>query len=514
MAKILVQKGFFDAKGKHMRLPEDHKIEYVDIGTESVDPAALAMIPEQVARDFNVFPLSRNGETLRLALGDPAHIAHLQKFRTIASVEIVPVLMPPDTISELIERHMPAKPDTTEQKNPATLEEEIKNIERLVGRVRPVELVNAIISGAANVRATDIHLDPQEETLRVRYRIDGVLYDIINLPRTLEPGIISRIKILCNMDITNTRTPQDGHLTVKLTREHDLRAATVSTYFGEKVVLRFIGSGNVLKSLEELGMEPDDQKAVDRFVARKGGMLLVTGPMGSGKTTTLYAVLNKLNVLAENIVTIEDPIEFQLSGVNQVQVNVSADLTYSRVLRGALRLDIDTLMVGEIRDDESAHIAVRAAVTGHRVLSTMHTNNALETITAMRHMGIKSFMIASALNVVIAQRLVRTNCLQCREEYEPPKEMLAELGLTRDAGPFYHSAGCPRCHYTGFFGRTGIFEVLKTDPQIKAGIMTGAPVDEIAKEAEKKMKFIIERGAQKVAAGITTAEEILRAIGA
>jgi type II secretory ATPase GspE/PulE/Tfp pilus assembly ATPase PilB-like protein len=244
-------------------------------------------------------------------------------------------------------------------------------------------------------------------------------------------------------------------------------------------------------------------------------MLLVTGPMGSGKTTTLYSVLNSLNVLTENIVTIEDPVEYQLSGVNQIQVNASADLTYTRVLRGALRLDIDTLMVGEIRDDESAHIAVRAAVTGHRVLSTMHTNNALETITAMRHMGIKAFMIASALNIVIAERLVRTNCVRCKERYEPPKEVLAELGLTKSAGPFFHGSGCPQCNHTGFYGRVGIFEVLKADEEIKARIVAGAPVDEIAKiAAEKKMKFILDRGAQKIVAGTTTAEEVLRSIGA
>jgi type IV pilus assembly protein PilB len=515
LLKILIQKGFSGSKGKGLDLPANHEIEYVDIRMDTIDTTAFDLIPEQVARDFNVFPLSRNGETLRLAVGEPGQIARLDKFRVISSMNIVPVLMPPDSIKELIERHMPLKEESAEQKPAQTIEDEIKEIERLVGgRVPSVEMVNAIISGAANVRATDVHFDPQEDSFRVRYRIDGVLYDIINLPRALEPGIISRIKVLCNMDITNTRTPQDGHFTIKLKRVHDLRAATVPTYFGEKVVLRFIGSGNVIKSLEELGMDPADQKAVARFTSRKGGMLLVTGPMGSGKTTTLYAVLNNLNVLTENIVTIEDPIEFQLGGVNQIQVNASADLTYTRVLRGALRLDIDTLMVGEIRDDESAHIAVRAAVTGHRVLSTMHTNNALETITAMRHMGIKSFMIASALNVVIAQRLVRINCSHCKKEYEPPREMLAELGLSEAAGPFYHSAGCPRCNYTGFFGRTGIFEVLKADPQVRAGIMTGAPVDEIAKEAENKMKFIIERGAQKVAAGITTAEEVLRAIGA
>jgi type II secretory ATPase GspE/PulE/Tfp pilus assembly ATPase PilB-like protein len=377
-------------------------------------------------------------------------------------------------------------------------------------------LVDAIIAGAANARATDVHFDPQEDAFRVRYRIDGVLYDIISLPREVEAGIISRIKILCDMDITNTRTPQDGHFTERDGgREYDLRVATVPTYFGEKIVLRFIGSGNIVKSLEELGMDPADQRAIDRFVKRKGGMLLVTGPMGSGKTTTLYAVLNNLNALAENIVTIEDPVEFQIKGVNQVQVNVSADLTYTRVLRGALRLDIDTLMVGEIRDDESAHIVVRAAVTGHRVLSTMHTSNALETITAMRHMGIKAFMIASALNVVIAQRIVRTNCTRCREPYEPPKQLLNELKLPESAGPFFHGSGCPYCNYTGFFGRTGLFEVLKADEEIKAKITSGAPVDEIVKmETERKMKFILDRGAQKVAAGITTAEEVLHAIGA
>jgi type II secretory ATPase GspE/PulE/Tfp pilus assembly ATPase PilB-like protein len=244
-------------------------------------------------------------------------------------------------------------------------------------------------------------------------------------------------------------------------------------------------------------------------------MLLVTGPMGSGKTTTLYSVLNRLNVLAENIVTIEDPVEFQLKGVNQIQVNKTADLTYERVLRGALRMDIDTLMIGEIRDDDSAHIAVRAAVTGHRVLSTMHTNSALETITAMRHMGIKPFMIASALNVVIAQRLIRTNCSFCKEPYEPLKEALAEMALPYTAGPFFRGKGCSYCNHTGFYGRIGLFEVLRLDEESKAKIIAGASADEITKtQAEGDMKFLIDRGAQKVAAGITTAEEVLRVLGA
>lgn len=515
MLKVQIKKGFSDAEKRVSDLPEEHEIEYVETPFEGVDAAALELIPEGVARDFHVFPLSRNNTSLRLAIGDPDQIAQLDKFRMISSMDVVPVLMPPDEIDRLIEQHIPwPAADEGEAREGGNLEQEIqKLLQSLEGRISPVELVNAIIAGAAGSRATDIHLDPQEEGLRVRFRIDGVLYDIIDLPRSLEPGIVSRIKVLCNMDITNTRTPQDGHFTIRLERDHDLRVATVPTYFGEKIVLRFIGSANVIKSLEELGMNPFDQRAIDRFVKRKGGMLLVTGPMGSGKTTTLYAVLNALNVLTENIVTIEDPIEFQLAGVNQVQVNVSADLTYTRVLRGALRLDIDTLMVGEIRDDESAHIAVRAAVTGHRVLSTMHTNNALETITAMRHMGIKSFMIASALNVVIAQRLVRTNCFHCKEPYEPPRELLAELGVPAAVGPFYHSLGCPKCNYTGFFGRTGIFEALKVDGHIKSKITAGAPVDEIVKEIEGKMKFILERGAQKVAAGITTVEEVLRAVG-
>ncbi len=395
-------------------------------------------------------------------------------------------------------------------------EEGVERLKQLSGRSSAVDLVEVIMESAANSRATDIHFDSQEDGLRVRFRIDGELYDVIDLPKEVEPGVISRIKILCNMDITNTRTPQDGHFTARLSsRATDLRVASVPTYLGEKLVLRFLGSANIIQGLEELGMDPDDQRPVEKFVQRKGGMLLVTGPMGSGKTTTLYAVLNKLNVLAENILTIEDPVEFQLKGVNQVQVNVPADRTFSRVLRGALRLDIDTLMVGEIRDDESAHIAVRAAATGHRVLSTMHTNNALETITAMRHMGIRSFMIASALNLVIAQRLVRLNCDQCKEEYAPAAGLLAELRLSETDGPFFQGTGCPNCNYTGFYGRTGIFETLKVDEEMKTKITTGVPVDEIGKtEIQRNMKFLRDRGAQKVGAGITTAEEVLRAIGA
>ncbi|RJP75288.1 MAG: type II/IV secretion system protein [Candidatus Abyssobacteria bacterium SURF_17] len=512
----LTRKRASRAQEKVPERAQPNAIERLERVPEKVDPQAIELIPEQVIRDFKVFPLSCENDALKLAMTDDSQVGSLDKYRVVSSMDVIPVLVPTEVVDELIERYMPHKrAEAAAERADGTLRQEIDTLQKSVPRSSPVELVNAIIEGATSSRATDIHFDPQEDSVRVRYRIDGVLYDIVNLSRSIEAGMVSRLKILCNMDITNTRTPQDGHFTIKFgTREWDIRVATLPTYFGEKLVLRFIGSGNVIKSLEELGMESADQHAIERFIERKGGMLLVTGPMGSGKTTTLYTVLNGLNVFSENIVTIEDPVEFQLKGMNQVQVNALADLTYSRVLRGALRLDIDTLMVGEIRDDDSAHITVRAAVTGHRVLSTMHTNNAFETITAMRHMGIKGFMIASALDVVIAQRLVRVNCAHCREQDEPPKELLAELGLPESAGPFFRGRGCPHCNDTGFYGRTGVFEVLKIDDQMRVKITTGAPVEEIEEvAAERKMKFLPERGAQKVAAGITTAEEVLRAIG-
>jgi type II secretory ATPase GspE/PulE/Tfp pilus assembly ATPase PilB-like protein len=516
MPRVLIQKGFSGAEKYLSASGENHDVECVEKLSEQPDPSVVELIPEEALRHFNVFPLSCQNDTLRLALSDPNQIATLDKYRVLSSMDVVPVLMPADEIKALIERMFSRETKKAAEQEAGLLANEVEKLRSVLARKTPVEVVNSIIAAAVKTRATDIHFDPQDEALRVRYRIDGILYDMISLPRNVEPGVVSRLKILCNMDITNTRTPQDGHFTIDVAdRTSDLRVATVPTYFGEKLVLRFIGRGNIVKGLGELGMDPADQKAIERFIKRKGGMLLVTGPMGSGKTTTLYAVLNRLNVLAENIVTIEDPVEFQLSGVNQIQVNPLSDLGYTRVLRGALRLDIDTLMVGEIRDDESAHIAVRAAVTGHRVLSTMHTNNALETITAMRHMGIKSFMIASGLNVVIAQRLVRINCNHCKEQYDPPKELLAELKLPESAGPFFRSRGCTHCNETGFFGRSGLFEVLKVDEEMRSKITAGVPVDEIAKIAsDKKMKFILERGAQKVAAGITTAEEVLRAVGA
>jgi len=515
--KILIQKGYALAEKQVSRLAEKPEIEYIEAASDQLDPDALEAVPEQVIRDFRVFPLNRSNNILRLAFGDPALVSNLEKFRVISSMEIVPVLVPAEEIREMIDQYFPpAAGQSASGTQQASLAQEIEQIQEKSAGSSAVTTINVIIGGAVNTRATDIHFDPQEDILRVRFRIDGVLYDILGLPRRIEPAIVSRLKILCNMDITNTRSPQDGHFMIRIgTRDYDLRVATVPTYFGEKLVLRFIGSANIGKKLEELGMDPADQRVIDRFVKRKGGMLLVTGPMGSGKTTTLYAVLNSLNNFSENIVTIEDPVEFQLKGVNQVQVSKASDLSYERVLRGALRLDIDTLMIGEIRDDDSAHIAVRAAVTGHRVLSTMHTNNALETITAMRHMGIKSFMIASALNVVIAQRLVRTNCVHCKEVYEPPRELLSELQLLEAAGPFYRGKGCPHCNHTGFYGRVGLFEVLKIDDEIKAKIVAGASVDEIARtSADEKVKFMRDRGAQKVAAGVTTVEEVLRALGA
>lgn len=397
--------------------------------------------------------------------------------------------------------------ETGKQSDLARFEE----IAREASGVPVIKLVTTIIEGAVNSGATDVHLDPQEPEMRVRYRIDGVLHDVMSIPADVQNAVVSRIKIMSDMDITETRHPQDGHISIEIAdAEYDVRVATLPTFLGERVVLRLLDQTAVLAGIKDLGLESDDERKLAGIIKQPYGMILVTGPTGSGKTTTLYAALNQKNVMTDSIVTLEDPVEYQLSGINQVQIDADIDLTFVNTLRAALRQDIDVLLVGEIRDPETARIAIRAAMTGHLVFSTLHTNDAAEAISTLRNMGIPSYLIASALTAVVGQRLVRKICPNCKETFTPAKTLLKEIGLPETTKKLFRGKGCDLCYQTGCKGRTGIFEILEITPDIRKLINLDEPLDKIMKAAH--MKTLADRCRMKVKNGDIPYEEFLRTI--
>jgi len=379
-----------------------------------------------------------------------------------------------------------------------------------------VQIVNAIFAGAIQARATDIHIEPQVPRMRVRYRIDGMLFDVLMVPQPLETSIISRIKVLADMNITERRLPQDGRLSFHLDgQEYNMRVATIPTAYGEKLVLRLLIKSHVLTGLKQLGLEPDNEQHLRSLIAKPQGMILVTGPIGSGKTTTLYAALNEVNILTNNIVTIEDPVEYQLTGINQVEVDTKIGLTFANGLRSILRQDADILMVGEIRDVETATVAVRAALTGQQLFSTLHTIDAPSAITTLGNFGIQPYLLASALSGVIAQRLVRRICPECRRWYTPSPALLRHLGLKpgQREWQFAYGTGCAACYYTGYLGRTGLFEILRVSETVRHMI--------IARESEHALKTAALRegmhtlqqsGVTKIIQGVTTPQEVMREV--
>jgi general secretion pathway protein E len=379
-----------------------------------------------------------------------------------------------------------------------------------------IRLVNSLLFQAVKDRASDIHIEPFERDLTVRFRIDGILYDIISPPKRFQPVIISRVKIMSGLNIAEKRLPQDGRIRIRLAgKDVDIRVSTVPTAYGERVVMRLLDRSATLLHLEELGLIGHKQEVVSHLIKQPHGIILVTGPTGSGKTTTLYAALSKINTTDKNIITIEDPIEYQLHGVGQIQVNPKIDLTFASGLRSILRQDPDVIMVGEIRDVETATIAIQAALTGHLVFSTLHTNDSCGAVTRLLDMGIEPFLVSSSVMAVMAQRLVRRVCPSCREAYAPTLEEIRQLGLSADRFEghtvFRTGAGCQECKRTGYRGRTGIHELLVVDDDIRALVMKNADAASIRRAATAKgMSTLREDGADKLLAGVTTVDEILR----
>ena len=555
LGNILVEHGYATREDIARAFSLQHELPYTALEKTPSDTEALALIPESVARKNEIIPISLQGDRLDVLITSPQALDRLEAASIILGKRIhVSITACEDIKTELARRYGTLKENDASAATPPVraarqaakqLDEEVPvksvhppisksvmendtvnvneevEVERESARFEAIaraasgssviQMVTTIIEGAVNSGATDIHLDPQEPEMRVRYRIDGVLHDIMSIPEELENAVVSRIKIIAELDITDTRHPQDGHISLEVgEREFDVRVATLPTFLGERIVLRLLDQSSVLSGIRDLGLESDDEESLTRIIEQPYGMILVTGPTGSGKTTTLYAALNQKNVMTDSIVTIEDPVEYQLSGINQVQIDTDIDVTFANTLRAALRQDIDVLLVGEIRDSETARIAIRAAMTGHLVFSTLHTNDAPEAIATLRNMEVPAYLISSALTAVIGQRLVRTICRECVTSFKPAPTLLKSLGLPATTKKLFRGSGCDACYHTGNHGRTGIFEVLEITEPIRKLIYEEASAEVIMKAA--KLTTMAMRCRQKVTEGLVNPEEFLRVI--
>jgi general secretion pathway protein E len=480
----------------------------------------------QYARRNAVLPLRRQADEVVVAIADPRALGTLDDLRVLYDCPVRVVVVPAEALTDALNRAYDLASgsaaelmgDLEEERLDliATELEEPRDLLEAGDEAPIIRLVNSLLFQAVKDRASDIHIEPFERSLTVRFRIDGILYDVISPPKRFQPIIISRVKIMAGLNIAEKRLPQDGRIRTKVAgKDIDVRVSVIPTAFGERVVLRLLDRSSTLLGLEELGLTGRNLTLVERLVRQSHGIVLVTGPTGSGKTTTLYAALSTINSSERNIITIEDPIEYQLHGVGQMQVNPKIDLTFANGLRSILRQDPDVIMVGEIRDGETAEIAIQAALTGHLVFSTLHTNDSASAVTRLVEMGTEPFLVSSSVIAVMAQRLVRRVCEGCRRVVRPEAEALAEVGLTPDmlAGRTIYGggAGCDACKQTGYRGRTGIHELLAVDDDVRALIMKNSDAVAIRRAATAAgMLTLREDGAAKVLAGDTTIEEVLR----
>ena len=490
-----------------------------------LNPHLKDMVPQDVARENRLVPLTLEEGVLYCALLDPNNFRALDTVEENCRCQVEPVLCTKADFVRLFSAvygeysafsEMLGEIDADTAPDAGRADEEVITT-NAVDDVPVIRLVNLILSEGVKVGASDIHINPEKTTVNVRYRVEGMLRKASEVPLKLAPSVVSRIKIMGNMDISETRLPQDGRFTIKLEgHEINVRVSSIPTTYGENVVMRLLDmSAQRIYELPKLGMGPEDYKLVTQAAHKPYGMILSTGPTGSGKSSSLYAIIKLVNRDEVNIMTLEDPVEYRMAGVRQVQLNVKAGMTFSSGLRAILRQDPDILMVGEIRDRETAHIAVQAALTGHLVLSTLHTNDALSAVNRLVDMGVEPYLVASVLLCSFAQRLVRCVCPHCREQYQPSIGLLHVFGLTPEDGPFFHGKGCPRCGGTGYMGRTAIFEVFPMLDELQEMVTAGKSKQEIYRRArELGIRTMADDAAKKIRAGITTAEEAIRVTAA
>jgi len=526
IGEILVRRGFAKEEDIARALSEQLGFTFVDLPTYQIETEATQLIPKDAALRLQIIPIFKVGNSLSVAMTNPLDIATIDELSRLSSgLRIKPVLATPTGIKEAIAKFYGIAEPHPETHIPKPEGEPSKLVQE-ASQAPVIKLVNQLIEEAVKSGASDIHLEPQEDGFYCRLRIDGVLHETEPPPKKLQLAVISRLKIMAEMDIAQSRLPQDGRIQTKaLGRDIDLRVATFPTIYGEHVSIRILDKTQGIVKLEELGFQEDTLKKFKEIIYKPYGIILVTGPTGSGKTTTLYAVLNTINDLKKNIITLEDPVEYTIRRIHQSQVNVRAGLTFSSGLRSIVRLDPDIIMIGEIRDKETADIAIHSSLTGHLVFSTLHTNDAPSCATRLVDIGVEPYLVSSSLAGVLAQRLVRKLCLKCRKEYKPSEEELESIkgsmyqsvrepANQRTSEPanqrFYKATGCKDCHNTGYKGRTGIFELLIPDNGIKELIIKKAPAHQIKDAAcQAAMLTLRQDGFQKVFQGITSLSEVL-----
>jgi len=490
-------------------------IPCLDLETCQIEAGLVKLIPESIARKYKVLPLFKIGGTISVGMVNPADIAAMDQIRRlIPGAQIEVILVSEKSIEKALDNYYGE--DSAASKIARIIGEGSKKAKQ-TGMVESAEdapvikLIDSLITEAIKNRASDIHIEPEQKNLRVRFRIDGLLQEVDLLPKNLQDSVISRIKVLANMDIAETRRAQDGRINMGLGgKELDIRVSTFPTIYGENVVLRLLDKTSVVLGLKELGFIEEGLAGFNKLIRRPNGIILVTGPTGSGKTTTLYAALTSINSIEKNIITIEDPVEYELPLIRQTPINPKAGITFANGLRNILRQDPDIIMVGEIRDKDTAEIAMQASLTGHLVFSTLHTNDAPSALTRLIDMGVEPFLVSSSLIGILAQRLVRLICLKCKEKYTPDPEIFQGLGLAKE-GTYFHGRGCPACKRTGFVGRIGIFELLILSGEIRKMVEAKSSADEIKKRAAVLgMQTLRQDGLNKVLKGLTTPDEIMR----
>ncbi len=544
-------------------LSRHYGIPSVNLDLFNIDPSVLSLIPQEVTQKHSVLPLSRVGATLTLAMVDPTNVFAIDDVKFMTGLNVEPVVVAEGSVQQAIAKYYGSSREI--ELASATVEEvsslpsangsngngaithadlvsldsidfetgqtedvevvedneeiDLSTLSRMSEDAPVVRLVNVLLVDSLRRGASDIHVEPYEKELRIRFRIDGVLYDVMHPPLKLRDALISRIKIMSKLDISEKRLPQDGRIKIKVkvdsrSRELDFRVSTLPTLFGEKVVLRLLDKQNLMLDMTKLGFEPESLVKFKRNISKPYGMVLVTGPTGSGKTNTLYSALQSLNTVETNIMTAEDPVEFNLPGINQVQMKEQIGLNFAAALRSFLRQDPNIVLVGEIRDFETAEIAIKAALTGHLVLSTLHTNDAPSTISRLMNMGIEPFLVATSVNLIQAQRLIRRVCKDCKQEHQTPPEALIEVGFSAEEAKTiktYKGKGCSTCNNTGYKGRIGLYEVMEITDEIRELILIGASALELRKKAiDDGMITLRESGLYKIREGVTTPEEVVR----
>ena len=541
-------------------LSRQYGVPSVNLDLFNIEDSVIRLIPREVAQKYSVLPLSRVGSTLTLAMVDPTNVFAMDDIKFMTGLNIEPVVVSEASVNDAINKYYQASReielasavdtaveavssngnhggishadlvsldsldfDTEAAENLEVVEDndeiDLSSLTRMSEDAPVVRLVNVLLVDALRRSASDIHIEPYEKELRIRFRIDGVLYDVMHPPLKMRDALISRLKIMSKLDISEKRLPQDGRIKIKVkvesrSRELDFRVSTLPTLFGEKVVLRLLDKENLMLDMTKLGFEPESLAKFQRNIVRPYGMVLVTGPTGSGKTNTLYSALQSLNTTETNIMTAEDPVEFNLAGINQVQMKEQIGLNFAAALRSFLRQDPNIILVGEIRDFETAEIAIKAALTGHLVLSTLHTNDAPSTISRLMNMGIEPFLVATSVNLIQAQRLIRRTCKDCKAEHQVPVEALIEIGFPPSEAPKiknYKGRGCQTCNGTGYKGRVGLYETMEVTDEIRELILIGASALELRKKAiDDGMISLRESGLHKIRNGVTTVEEVVR----